>query len=253
MKYPLLFVALTLTPCLAEMTWTGPNQPDDDTLVLYHMDESGSTLIDSGPQGLNAPLRDASALVQAAPEWMNTPSGGVLYPVGENAASTGMTQNVEIKGVDYDKGVTISFWYRPLEGETRGGELFQMENPRVRVVTDAYGPKNNGRLLLQAPGLQEGEKPPMVDFGPRNEWRHIAVVYEPIQGATEHGGTWTLFLDGNQVGSISDPTDYTSKNNFGLRVGGNVFNNGPLQGGQLDEFLITNRILKDFSTPATRP
>lgn len=234
----------------ASLTWTGPNKPDQDTLVLYHFDEPGDQLIDSGPKKRNARLRSASSLVMEPPAWMASPSGGFLFPVGEGSDSTGMAENVQVDGVDFNKGLTISCWYRPVEGAKQAGELFQIENPRVRVALDDYGPDNNGRFQLQAPGLLTGDPAPLADFGSTIVWRHVAVVYKPENGSAKNGGTWTLLLDGVPAGSVTDPNDLSATTSFTLRVGGNTFDNGPMQGGQLDEFLITNRVLTDFSGPS---
>jgi hypothetical protein len=254
MKIPHLFFGLLICSLrvFADVTWSGPNQPDDDTLVLYHFDEPGSSIKDFGPQGLNLSVAQSSALVAEHPEWLSSPAGGYLFPVGNGTESTGILQNITVKQVDFNKGLTISFWYRSVDGEAQSGEIFQMENPRVRVAIDDYGVKSNGRLRLEAPGLQEGQKPPVVDFGPHSNWRHVAVVYDPKNASADDGGTWSLYLDGNLVGSIEDTNDLAKFNKFTLRVGGNTFNNGQLQGGQLDEFFITNRILTDFSAPSTK-
>jgi hypothetical protein len=255
MRFPAFFSGLILTPlsAFAELTWTGPNQPDEDTLVLYHFDESGSSITDHGPQGLNLSAAQSSALVSEPSDWMASPAGGYLFPVGNGMESTGILQNVQVKEVDFNKGLTVSFWCRSVDGEIQSGEIFQMENPRVRVAVDDYGVKSNGRLRLEAPGLMEGDKPPMVEFGPHAIWRHVAVVYDPKNQAADDGGAWSLYLDGTLVGSIEDPNDLSKSHQFTLRVGGNTFNNGQLQGVQLDEFLITNRVLTDFSAPSTRP
>jgi hypothetical protein len=238
------------THAFAGLTWPSANQPDQDTLVLYHFDESGDQLLDSGPKKRNARVRNSSSLVKEPPAWMASPAGGFLSPIGEGSSSTGMAENVQVDGVDFNKGLTVSFWYRAVEGAAQAGELFQMENPRVRVALDDYGSNNNGRLQLQAPGLAAGDPAPMADFGTENAWRHVAVVYKPRNQSAKEGGTWTLLLDGTPAGSVNDPNDLSERTGFALRIGGNTFDNGPMQGGQLDEFLITNRVLTDFSAPS---
>jgi len=235
----------------AELNWTSLNKVDADTLVLYHMDEKGLTLKDSGPNMLDATLGNVASRSAEPSTWLIPPAGAYLIPTGTTeTGTTGMAADVVVRDVDFSKGLTISMWYRALPDEEHGGELFQIEGPRVRVVTDNYGTRNNGRLLFEAAGTNVYDKPPIVDFGADNEWRHLAVVYDPVNATAEDGGTWSFYLDGELVSTTEDKTDLSAKTSFPLRVGGNVFNNGPLQGGCIDEFLISNRVITDFSRPA---
>jgi autotransporter-associated beta strand protein len=235
----------------AQLTWLTPNKADADTLVLYHMDEKGLTLKDSGPNTLDATLGDIVSRSGEPSAWLTPPAGAYLLPTGDKTTgTTGVTGNVVVRDVDFSKGLTISMWYRAVPDEAQGGELFQIENPRVRVATDDFGAGKNGRLVMLAPGKNGGGKQPMADFGSLDDWRHVAVVFDPVNATAEDGGTWSFYLDNELVGSINDTSDLSATVSFPLRIGGNVFNNGPLQGGCIDELLLSNRVITDFSHPA---
>jgi len=248
---PMVLAIPLSTPSRAEVVWSGPNQPDSSTLALFHFDESGPRVLDSSQRGYELPLGNESSRSPDAPQWSTSPEGRYLTPTGDkDTGTTGITETLEIPDVDFNQGLTISFWYQPRPDEPQSGELFQMEGPRVRVTTDDFGPGANGRIRLIAPGCTEDSPSILADSGAEPRWRHVAVVYDPLDANASNGGKWTLFLDGTEVGASEDPDDLSQDTNLRVRIGGNVWNNAPLQGVDLDEFLVANKVITDFENPA---
>jgi hypothetical protein len=239
----LLSIGLLPIVSVQALQWDTENFVDSDTLLLYRFNEtSGTTIFDSSGNGFHGTLASADARAGAAPTWLTTPSGDYLAPVGGN----GMNANVTVTGVNFNTGLTISFWYRAEVDQVQGGELFQMEGPRTRINTDDFGTGSGGRLRLTG-NFTQGD---LVNFGTEGVWRHIGVVYDPLDGNASNGGEWRMYLNNALVSTVIDSGDLGSDTSFTLRVANNTFNNGALTGGNIDEFFISNRLITDFSTAA---
>ena len=111
------------------------------------------------------------------------------------------------------------------------------------ACTDDFGTGSNGRIRLFA----AGQYTTLINFGAANDWRHFGVVYDPLNGTAADGGSWSLYVDNVFHASLSDSSDLSSVTQFDFQLGDSTFNNAPLQGGNLDELLIYNRVWTDFS------
>lgn len=225
----------------ADLIWDNENVSDSNTLLLYHMNGSGTILTDSGPKTLNGTLGDAGARAGASPSWMSTPSGDYLSQVG--SSGDGMSANISVTGVDFDLGLTVSMWYRPRVGEVQNGVLFQVEGPgatpRASLTSDNFNP----RLRLEVSGSNSG----LVGLNSEGVWRNIAAIYDPLNGDSSDGGTWTMYFDGLAVGSVvNDSTDFSGVSEFNFRVGNSVFNNAAMTGADIDEVLVQNGVITSF-------
>ena len=236
----LFSIGLLPIASIQALQWDSENVVDSDTLLLYHFNEgTGTTIVDSSGNDFDGTLASADAWGGSAPTWLTTPSGDYLAPVGGN----GMNANVTVNGANFNNGLTVSFWYRAEVGETQGGTLFGLGVNNIRIATDNAGTGTGGRLRLR--NNANGE---LVDFGGEGTWRHIGVVYDPLNSDASDGGQWRFYLNNSLVDTLAESTDLGSLTSFTVRIGDNVGGTSTLTGGNIDEFLISNRMITDFST-----
>ncbi len=242
------------TPAVA-LQWSAENGVSTGTTVaLYHFNGSGTNLIDSSLNGFHMHTSNVNVRAGASPGWLVVPSGDYLEQ-GPNGQTTNenIARAVNLSGIDFDQGLTVSLWYRALDGTapytTNGGAIVGIEGagafPRTSVGSDAFGSAGLGRMRLTGGG--GGTATNLVDFGPTSVWRHLAVVYDPLNGSTADGGRWRFYLDNSEVSTVDDPNNYSAVSSFDFKVGDSVFNNTRLQLGAIDEVLVENQVLIDFS------
>ncbi len=230
------------------MTWNSENQADADTLLHYTFNGTGTNITDNGPNGYDNNISNLATRAGAPADWLNVPAGDYLAQRNP-ADALNMSAKVNITNIDYNKGLTISLWYRALDGAgvTNAGELFRFEGPgilpRVSLVTDNFGATGLGRLRLTANITGTN----LVEFGTNSIWRHCAVVYDPLDGDASNGGEWQFYLDGVSSTTIIHTNDLTAVTSAEFKAGDNIFNNAPLRNGDLDEVFIHNGIITDFT------
>ncbi|MBU0677766.1 MAG: IPTL-CTERM sorting domain-containing protein [Verrucomicrobia bacterium] len=230
------------------LTWSAMNGVTADTLLRYRCDEgSGTVLEDLSAGAHDGSLANASAWSSGHPGWFTYSYGFYLSPSGN--PTDGMNANVTITGVDMDKGLTVSFWYRNGAGETQSGTAFAIEGPgatpRIQLYTDDFGPSYYGRIRLFA----SPDWSSLYSIGGEGVWKHIAVVYDPVDGDSSNGGNFYLYLDTALLETVASANDYSGVSQFNFKFGDNTFANSPLQGADLDELLIENAVITDFSQP----
>ena len=236
----------------AELIWTGVNQADADTLALYHFNEgSGTSATDASANGRNATLTSDFYASEGSSSWLN--SGAGTYLSGTSGTPGDYVNTIAVTGVDWDKGLTISLWYRVRDevGSPNGNQLFYLDGPatapRVYLSTDTFGTGNNGRLNFtdtQGPGadLSTGN----TSFGTNHVWRHVAAVYNP-GGNSADGGSWAMYLDNVQAGiTINVSQDLSAASSFNIRFMSGLFSSAGMS-ADFDEVLVQNGVITDFS------
>lgn len=231
------------------LTWMAENQADADTLLLYHFSESsGTNVTDASANARNATLTDDFRASEESGHWLTSGSGKYLKGYSASSGTGDYINNISVTGVDWNKGLTISFWYRVRDevGSPNGNSLFWIEGPsltpRVNMNTDTFGDGSNGRLSFSISGIG------LISYGTTHVWRHLAMVFDPAGNAAT-GGVWRMYKDGVKSGAEA----YTSQNlssvsSFTIRFMSGLFSTAGLS-SDFDEILVQNGIITDFSGP----
>lgn len=249
-------VLASATPASAALVWTRANTPDADTLAHYQFEGTGTAVTDNSAAGNNTMLSSDVRANEATGHWLGGGPGNYLQNTGGNyltqTPGSGVT---EITGVDWNKGLTASFWYRVRDGSLlTGNEIFEIENnsqggiqrPHVRIDTDTSG---NGRLRLRA---DQGGNGGLNNFGNDLVWRHLALVYNPAalgNPDASDGGNWSFYIDNVVVTSFDVPVDLTVADGNPLRFSfmSGVGEVGSGVAADFDELFIHNGVITDFS------
>lgn len=257
MQWELFFVwalCLLFASRASALTWVAENTPTTNTLLLYHVNEgSGTNVADASANSRNSTLtRDCFATEPVGDYWME--NNGGTYLRGVSGTPGDYIRTVSVNGVNWNKGLTISFWYRVRDevGSPNGNQLFYLQGPslqpRVFMATTTDGLGNNGRMALY--GTVPDTNTSLVSYGTNHVWRHIAAVYNP-GGDTSTGGIWKMFIDNVQVGlDVARTQNLTGVSTFDIRFMSGLFSTNGMS-ADFDEILIENAVLTDFSGPNT--
>lgn len=226
------------------LQWAKPNIPTGDTKLLYHFDGTGTTVVDSGPNGINATLSNSAARAGASPTWLYSPSGD--YIVQSTSTSYQLTNAPTVTGIDFNKGLTISGWIRNRTGETQGGVLFYVEAvgqlPRVFVANGNYTLAGyESRIYLNVAGASNSTLVPLD-----NGWHHIAFTYDPVDGLSSNGGVWRFYVDNSLISTITSVKNLSATTQFSMGVGRSPFGDR-LAGAEFDEVLVENATITSFA------
>lgn len=236
----------------AELIWAGQNEANADTLALYHFNSgSGTGAADAGFHGFDATLTRDFYAQEASGNWLG--GGAGTYLSGSSGTPGDYVHTVSISGVDWNKGLTISLWYRVRDaaGSPNANNLFYLNGPgvvpRVYLSTDTFGTANNGRLNFtdtQGPGVDVSTG--NVNYGANHVWRQLALVYDAGGNASD-GGIWTFYLDNAQAGSVVNVAqDLSAVSAFDIRFMSGLFSTAGLS-ADMDEVLVQNGVITDFS------
>jgi hypothetical protein len=240
-----------LTNSASALQWSAPNGATEGTKLLYHFDETGTTVVDSSTNLINGTLSNAS-MRASSPGWLTSPSGYYIQQPTSNADR--MTNWATVTGINFNGGLTVSGWLRMRAGETQVGQLFYIETPtqipRAYVsVSDFGGSGIEARISLTVAGASPGNTTlTAIDAN----WHHVAVVYNPLDGSSANGGEWRFYLDNVQIGgSLADAKNISPSTQFTLGIGRQPFNNTDRLGGaDFDEVIVVNQTMTSFSNPA---
>jgi hypothetical protein len=240
------------------LTWVAENTPTTNTLLLYHANEgSGTNVTDASTNNRNSTLTRDCFAVEGANSWLGSGAGTYLSGISSTNSNGDYIHTVLATNVNWNKGLTISFWYRVRDevGSPNANSMFYLNGPvvvpRVYMNTDTFGAGNNGRLNFtdtQGPGtdLSTGN----INYGTNHVWRHIALVYD-AGGDASNGGTWSFYLDNMQTGTVINATqNLTGVSTFDIRFMSGLFSTNGMS-ADFDEILIENAVLTDFSGPNT--
>lgn len=241
----------------AEMFWSSANVADQDTLLLYHFDEaSGLTVEDAGPAESNSSLSDEFRVNNAPVSWLAATENPYLS--GRSGAPGDYVNSVNLTGMDMSKGLTISFWYKVRDEaiSPSGGNLFRLRSPTtgidVILSTDPFGIGSNGRLRLSKNHSPSGNSG-LVSFGAEHIWRHLAVVYDPINSDASDGGVWTFYIDNEVAGTpVPDSRDLSAESSATLRLMSDIYSSSGTS-MDYDELLVQNGVITDFSNGYNAP
>ena len=246
--------AFALTTCTMlvlqsfALTWTSPNQPDENTIALFRFDEGEGNVARSTDEEIVFNLSNP-AQWEANPGWMEAPEGAYLrgaVDIGDkNSVGDSAKQNV----MDWSlPAITISFWFKDSIRRQQENKIVSMayNTWRNKQVWFGYRPgySDASRLLFAGTGLDDDKWDwQLLTDG---DWHHIAWV-----GVRDETGQVTLkyFIDnvqkkfiveGAEVDSITFTPEYTSdvKEYWYLLTG---------CAGCIDELLIQGSEITDFS------
>ncbi|MBU0678630.1 MAG: LamG domain-containing protein [Verrucomicrobia bacterium] len=226
--------------------WTGENRYDSNTLALYHFNAgSGTNAVDSSYQGIDGALTRDFFTNETTGGWLFGGAGAYLS-ASWDATQGDYMRSVTITNVDFDDGLTVSFWYRVRDevGSPTNATILRCRNLPLDMYlnTDIYGAGFNGRLRMFAGGGFSG----LTDVGADHDWIHVASVYDPVDGDSSNGGTWTFYRNNVAVSNWSDANDYGSLTQFDMRFGSDLFStNG--SAADYDELLVQNGIVTNFA------
>ena len=241
-----VLVSGLLAQSAAAYQWSQANGVTPETKLLYHFDEAGTTVTDSGPGGYHNALSNAAMRATlTAPAWLATPTGSYIEQSVSNTYR--MTNAPSITGINFNGGVTLSGWFRPRAGETNSGVLFYLETatqlPRMYVNTsDNFGaPTYEARMNFMVANVVTSS---LVTLDA--SWHHVAVVYDPLDADASNGGQWRLYLDNSLVGSGSDSRNLSTATSFGLGIGRDPWTSRS-SGWDYDEIIVENGVVTDFA------
>ncbi len=247
--------ALALTTCTMlalqsfALTWTSPNQPDENTIALFRFDEGEGNVTRSTDGEIIFNLSNYAEW-EAGPGWMQSPEGAYLRgteDIGDkDYAAESARQNV----MDWSlPAITVSFWFKDNVKREQENKIVNMsyKDWRGKQMWFGYRPgwgSSASRLLFAGTGLADNywDWQLLTD----GDWHHIAWV--SVRNET---GRTTLkyFIDnvqkkftveGDQVDSITfTPADTSAVTEFWNLLHGCA--------GCIDELLIQGSEITDFS------
>jgi hypothetical protein len=231
--------SLLANPALA-LQWPAANNPSADTQLLYHFDETGTTVVDSSTNGLNGTLENAGMRVGSAPGWLTSPSGNYIQ---QPASSTYSNKSFVAVPVNFNRGVSLSAWLRLRAGETQEGLLFSTvaSGARNYVTLDNFATEARINMTINGVGAT-------VRTISDANWHHIAMVYDPLDGDASNGGTWKMYIDNILTNSANTTSNLAAVTQFNLGVGEWQYGN-LLKGADYDEVMVVNSTITDFSSP----
>ncbi|MBB3112854.1 alpha-L-arabinofuranosidase [Paenibacillus phyllosphaerae] len=221
----------SLTPIYAEVEQGDASAAhlaaaDDSLLLHYTFDQgSGTTASDASGHELHASLQGGAAWSTAGKTGgaidLNGTNGYLKLPNGLMVSQ----HDVTISSWVYAD--TLSTWARVFDfGSSATNYMFLTLKNGDGNVRFGLRPEGSGETGLAGP-----------PFPTSKAWQHIAFVIS--------GNTYTLYINGIQVGSVSnmqlDPSDLGSTaNNY---IGRSQFSADPYFDGKLDDFRIYSRAL----------
>lgn len=244
----------------AALVWTAENSATSNTLALYHFNGDANDANGTYNGTLVNQTGNQQFVTEGTGHWLSTGSGTYIESHYGASNAGDFMNTLSVSGVNWDNGLTVSFWYRVRGAIGSANPLFWIEgpnvsgtlSPRVSINTDQYGTNGNGRLAGNIRDGSPSNVTNLINYGPNLEWKHLALVYDPSgsNGAgSNDGGTWQFYVDNVAAGSaITLSTDLSGVSSFNFRFMSNYYNDNGID-ADFDELLIENDVITDFSQP----
>ncbi|MDX1516208.1 MAG: DUF6701 domain-containing protein [Woeseiaceae bacterium] len=209
-----------------------PGAGPPPVLADYHLDDctlgfTGSTVVDSGPNGLDGVTVGGTAVE-------NT---GQLCSAGDFDGSSGYVRIPDAAPLDVTDGFSVAVWVRhdgsPLTDweaiVAKGDSAYRLHLNGGCAISDSLpGNTRHGFTLGLNGGCSGADLNSNVVPSP-NTWYHVAATYDR--------STMRIYVNGNLINSASYSAAINT-NNFDLTIGENAERNGRHWSGDIDELTL---------------
>ena len=231
---------MALSPAWA-LTWQHANAADTNTIALYHFNETSGTNAYDAAGARTLAHTTTNMTSAAAPGWMATPIGRYLLCSNNNYA-TYSTYNIAI---NWTNGLTISFWLRTADQAGRTviavdlshGDGYRNQN----VITWRPGWSNPYRPAIHDTDLSFDTTPGLNTKLLNGQWHHIGVTWDPADT------TARFYLDNVLITNWPAAGGHDVALLCNLRVGAGLQDPAQCYVGDVDELLVQNSVITDFS------
>lgn len=212
--------ALSSEEMLAAGTATTQSEIDQDTVALWHFDETTSKVQDLSNN--NYDLTVSGTTTQAG-------------KIGQVRHMSGVRDYLQMPSftADFTQGMTIAFWAKPSANNDNERFVdFGNAQSSDNIVLTRYGTTNNF-YLTTFQGNSSTTSLTGTNAIINNEWHHYAVTIDTSNNAR-------LYRDGVLFtsGTVMLPTSVLRTNNYIGKSSWNV----PLFAGDIDEFVMSNTV-----------
>ena len=252
------------------LQWNGVNQADDKTILLFHFDEAkgggaastggetfsfiakNATAAEKSEESANPGSQkrfgiNASEITDSEPEWVPQ-SPNLNHGKGSAVSLSGKMGGLELlQPLNDESGLTISFWIK-IQSSTVMGPVLCLTRPGgsipFRIVASVV-PDSQHKVFRLGSGFGDhavfiDDKAGILD----EDWHQIAIVFAPVSGG---GSLIKYYHDGDFLEEKSSQ-DPPPGGKFVLTIGGQPWY-GPGSPCEIDELLIQNSVISDFSKP----
>lgn len=218
---------LLLTATAAHAQGIEPLEADEHTLLLYHFDGEGDTIVDDGPLGLDATLSDG-------PVTRTEGVVGSAVTIKDGQAITPAETPDALRGMDQ---LTVQTWFRTTNEDPQHRQrlILHWEHYLISIFS---GGRLTGHLYDQdvTKYVLRGHTAILP-----NRWYHAALTWDGERGR--------LWLNGRVEASVRMTGTINATPDRGLRLGST---GGDSFIGQIDELRISNVARPGFAAPRQR-